>query len=198
MNMENEDQAIQDIGVTSAKADDSMVAVVKDCLAELGWSYDIAEKDDPDRILITTRVRLDDVLCRTQFNLSETRQRFGIFVYAPFAVPEHKRQAVMTYLTRANYRIFLAKFEFDLSDGELRSVATVMPEDSQLSLEMVRRMRRDAHGAMEIYLPGILSILYGDLTADQAWQALMYREAQEASSEADDNSAGLGEESATE
>lgn len=197
MNMENEDQAIQDTGVTSTEADGPMVAVVKACLEELGWSYEISEKVE-DRILITARVQVDHATCRTHFDISDPRQRFGIFVFAPFAVPEGKRPAVMAYLTRANYRLYLAKFELDMSDGELRTACTVMPEESHLSLGMVRRMRRGAHGAMEIYLPGILSILYGDCTADQAWQALMDREAEEASSEADDSSAGQEEDSATE
>ena len=196
MNMENEGQAIQDIGVTSAEADGSMVAVVKDCLEELGWSYEISEKGS-DRTLITTRVQVDHATCRTHFDISEPRQRFGIFVFAPFAVPEGKRSAVMAYLTRANYRLYLAKFEMDMTDGELRTACTVMPEESHLSLEMVRRMRRGAHGAMEIYLPGILSILYGDCTADEAWQALLDREAEEASFGANDTSAGQEEESAT-
>ena len=189
MNMETEDQAIQDSGVTSMEADSRMVAVVKACLEELGWSYEISEKGS-DRTLITTRVQVDHATCRTHFDIAEPRQRFGIFVFAPFAVPEGKRSAVMAYLTRANYRLYLAKFELDMTDGELRTACTVMPEESRLSLEMVRRMRRGAHGAMEIYLPGILSILYGNCTADQAWQALLDREAEEASPEANDNSAG--------
>ena len=174
-----------------------MFTVVKACLEDLKWSYEVSERDD-DRVVITTRVRLEDLTCRTQFVLSESRQRLGIFVYLPFAVPEERRMAVMEYLTRVNYRIFLAKFEFDLSDGELRAVCAVITEDATLSLEMVQRMRRDAHGVMETYVPGILSIVYGHRTAQDAWQALLDREAEEQASVAGETPAGHEGEVATE
>ena len=179
------------------EADGPMFTVVKACLEDLKWSYEVSERDD-DRVVITTRVRLEDLTCRTQFVLSESRQRLGIFVYLPFAVPEERRMAVMEYLTRVNYRIFLAKFEFDLSDGELRAVCAVITEDATLSLEMVQRMRRDAHGVMETYVPGILSIVYGHRTAQDAWQALLDREAEEQASVAGETPAGHEGEVATE
>ena len=179
------------------EADGPMFTVVKACLEDLKWSYEVSEKDD-DRVVITTRVRLEDLTCRTQFVLSESRQRLGIFVYLPFAVPEDRRMAVMEYLTRVNYRIFLAKFEFDLSDGELRAVCAVITEDATLSLEMVQRMRRDAHGVMETYAPGILSIVYGHRTAQDAWQSLLDREAEEQASVAGETPAGHEGEVATE
>jgi hypothetical protein len=171
-----------EIGVdqpASATGESPMLTAVKDYLDDLGWTYDIAERDEGERLRITTKVHLDPVLCKTCFEIHETRQRFGIFAYAPFMVSEEKRAAVMEYLTRANYRLFLAKFEFDLDDGELRVVSTAIPEDSVLSVEMIRRMRQDVHSVMEHYLPGVLAILYGNRTPNEAWQALKASEAAE-------------------
>jgi hypothetical protein len=163
---------------TSIAAQDSvMVAAVKTYLDDMGWTYEQAERDNGERVLITTRVHVDPVVSRTVFDVAPSRQRFGLFSYVPFSVAEDKRLAVMEYLTRANYRLFLSKFEFDLSDGELRTVCMAIPEDSVLSLAMVSRMRRDVHSVLEHYLPGVLAILYGSQTAQQAWQALLDREA---------------------
>ena len=187
----------QDQDAMAPEADGPMFMVVKACLEDLRWSYEVSEKDD-DRVLITTRVRLEDLTCRTQFVLSESRQRLGIFVYLPFAVPEERRMAVMEYLTRVNYRIFLAKFEFDLSDGELRAVCAVITEDATLSLKMVQRMRRDAHSVMETYAPGILSIVYGHLAAKDAWQSLLDRESEEQAPATEDTPAGQEREVAPE
>jgi hypothetical protein len=132
---------------------------------------------------------MDCLICRTD--------------YVPFSVPEDKRLAVMEYLTRANYRLFLSKFEFDLTDGELRTVCTAIPEESDLSVAMVSRMRRDVHWVLEHYLPGILAILYGSQTSQQAWQALLDREAAEAEDETpgqitEQDPAGQGSEASTE
>ena len=197
MSTRKECEKEQDQDVMAPEAAGPMLMVVRACLEDLGWSYEVSEKE-PERTVITTRVRLEDVTSRTQFILSETRQRLGIFVYLPFDVPEDRRMAVMEYLTRVNYRIFLAKFEFDLSDGELRAVCAVITEDATLSLEMVQRMRRDAHSVMETYAPGILSIVYGHQAAKDAWQSLLDREAEEQASVAGETPAGQAGEVAKE
>ena len=197
MSTRKECEKEQDQDVMAPEAAGPMLMVVRACLEDLGWSYEVSEKE-PERTVITTRVRLEDVTSRTQFILSETRQRLGIFVYLPFDVPEDRRMAVMEYLTRVNYRIFLAKFEFDLSDGELRAVCAVITEDATLSLEMVQRMRRDAHSVMETYAPGILSIVYGHQAAKDAWQSLLDREAEEQAPVAGETPAGQAGEVAKE
>ena len=197
MSTRKEYEKEQDQDVMAPEAAGPMLMVVRACLEDLGWSYEVSEKE-PERTVITTRVRLEDVTSRTQFILSETRQRLGIFVYLPFDVPEDRRMAVMEYLTRVNYRIFLAKFEFDLSDGELRAVCAVITEDATLSLKMVQRMRRDAHSVMETYAPGILSIVYGHLAAKDAWQSLLDRESEEQAPATEDTPAGQEREVAPE
>jgi hypothetical protein len=166
-----------------AATDSTMVTAVRAYLDDMGWSYEESEREQGDRVLITTRVHVGPVSSRTVFDIGVGRQRFGLFAYVPFNVPEANRMAVMEYLTRANYRLFLVKFEFDLNDGELRGVCTVIPEDSALSVAMVRRMRRDVHSVLEHYLPGVLAIVYGQQTAQQAWQALLDQEAAEAEEE---------------
>ena len=162
----------------------SMVDVVKNYLDDREWSYEQNEREKGDRILLTTRIHVDPVVSRTVFDIGVSRNRLGIFAYGPFTVPEEKRMAVMEYLTRANYRLFLAKFEFDLNDGEWRAVCTVIPDDSALTVAMVRRMRRDVHSVIEHYVPGVLAIIYGQQTAWQAWQAMLDREAAEEAEQA--------------
>lgn len=163
--------------------DSTMVAAVRTYLDDMGWTYEQAEWDEGERVLITTRIHVDPVVSRTVFDIAPGRQRFGLFAYAPFNVPKEKRMAVMEYLTRANYRLFLSKFEFDLSDGGLRTVCSVIPEDSDLSVAMVSRMCRDEHLVLKLYLPGVLAIVHGSQSAQQAWQALLDREAAEGEDE---------------
>ena len=165
--------------LTVPESESPMLDAVITYMDDLGWNYTVSERDDGARVVVTTRVNVEPVVYKTCLDINEAGRRFGIFAYAPFTVPEDKRLAVMAYLTRANYRLFLAKFELDLNDGELRSVCTAIPEDASLSIDMVRRMRQAVHDALEIYAPGILAIIYGNQTADQAWQALMDREAAE-------------------
>lgn len=164
----------------------TLVDTVKAYLDDKGWSYELSERDEGERVLLTTRIHVEPVVSRTVFDIGVSRNRLGIFAYVPFTVPVDHRMAVMEYLTRANYRLFLAKFEFDLSDGEWRALCPVIPDDSALTVAMVRRMRHDVHSAIEHYAPGVLAIMYGQQTAQQAWQAMLDREAAEASVEESD------------
>lgn len=147
-----------------------MLQVVLQDLSDLGWTHDVREEDE--RTVVTTRVSQNHGAVRAVFDINVSRDRFGIFVYAPLHIPEANRSDVMVYLTRANYRVYLSKFEFDLRDGELRVVSSVIPAGSTLSVQMVARMRRDALRVMDVYMPGVLAIVYGHRTADEAWEAL--------------------------
>lgn len=148
----------------------TLLQVVLQELSDLGWRHDVQE--ETERTLVTTRVSLEHATVQIVFDINKARERFGLFVYAPLHIPEASRHEVMIYLTRANYRIYLSKFEFDLRDGELRVVSTVIPAESRLSVQMVRRMRADALRVMDDYLPGMLAIVYGHRSADEAWEML--------------------------
>ncbi|MEY2699409.1 MAG: hypothetical protein RIQ52_164 [Pseudomonadota bacterium] len=134
-------------------ASGALLAKVLGYLDELDWRYSVKTLEEERHWRVTMRVVARVVLCRTIFDIDDVRQRFGVVAYAPFLVPEDRREAVMLYLTRANYRLYLAKFEFDFSDGEISTVCNVIHEDAEVSVQMIDRMRSSVHAAMRDFMP---------------------------------------------
>ncbi|MFM2007139.1 MAG: hypothetical protein RLZZ09_2794 [Pseudomonadota bacterium] len=148
-------------------------AAVVAYLDELGWNYERRPSKTGDKVSLITHVNLDTARVRYCLDIVPSRHGFGIFAYAPFDIPESRRHEVMLYSTRINHRIYLSKIEMDLEDGELQVVSTAIVEDAELSQAMIGIMMRNVHSVMDTYLPGILAIIHGQRTADEAWRAVL-------------------------
>lgn len=98
----------------------------------------------------------------------EDAQQFIFYSIAPANVPEDKRREMAEFITRANYGMRIGNFEMDFSDGELRYKSSIDGEDDRLSAPLVKHMVYPNVLMMDKYLPGILGILYGNKTAQQA------------------------------
>jgi hypothetical protein len=98
----------------------------------------------------------------------ELDEQFVFYSICPLNVPERKRPAVMEFLTRANYGLVIGNFEMDLDDGEIRYKASLDAESCELSLGMVKNAVYANVLMMDKYLPGILSILGGNVPPAEA------------------------------
>jgi len=98
----------------------------------------------------------------------EEADQFIFYSIAPINVPEDKRQVMAEFITRANYGMRIGNFELDFSDGELRYKSSIDVEDDRLSSPLVKHMVYPNVLMMDKYLPGIMGILYGNKTAQQA------------------------------
>lgn len=160
--------------MTTENASSTPIAdAVRQYLDREGWNYEINEREG--MVMFGAGVTLPNGEFRTSFDADDGRERFGVYVYSAIYIPEAKRLAVAEFLTRVNYTRYLGKIEMDLDDGEIRSVATVTVEGSQLSQAMIDSLENAAHFNLDGAYPGIMAIAFGDETPKAAFEAYRHR-----------------------
>jgi hypothetical protein len=147
---------------------------VKQYLDHEGWNYETNEREG--LVMFGSGVTLPNGEFRSSFDADDGRERFGVYVYSAIFIPEAKRLAVAEYLTRVNYTRYLGKIEMDLDDGEIRSVATVTVEGSQLSQAMINSLENAAHFNLNDAYPGLMAIAFGDISAQAAFDSYQRRQ----------------------
>ncbi len=95
-------------------------------------------------------------------------EQLMFYVAAPVKAPEATFGAVVEFLTRANYGLRIGNFEFDYSDGEIRYKSSLDFEKVSLSPQLIKNTIYPAVSTMDRYLPGIMSVMYGGKTAEEA------------------------------
>lgn len=98
----------------------------------------------------------------------EEMRQVVFYSVAPVQVPVDKRMAVSEFITRANYGLILGNFELDFADGELRYKTSIDVEDTTLSMELLQPITFVNVSTMDRYLPGIMGVIYGGLSAQAA------------------------------
>jgi len=100
--------------------------------------------------------------------VQEEQERFIFYSVCPVKAPEEKRPAMAEFLTRVNYGLVIGNFEMDFSDGEIRSKTSADFEGGRASVAVIKNLVYANVLTMDLYLPGIMSILYGDVSPAQA------------------------------
>ncbi len=96
-------------------------------------------------------------------------RRFVVFYSTcPTNAPEERRGAVMEFVTRANYGMYIGDFELDLSDGEVRYKTSVAMADGVLTFDMMRDLVYANISTMNRYMPGLLQVMFGGVDPAKA------------------------------
>ena len=98
----------------------------------------------------------------------EEMEQFVFYSICPTNVPPERRPAMAEFLTRANYGLIIGNFEMDLSDGEVRYKTGIDVEGDRLSAALVKSLVYANVLAMDQYLPGIMRLIYADVSAAEA------------------------------
>jgi hypothetical protein len=96
------------------------------------------------------------------------REALVFYSVLPNPIPESKRTEVAEFITRANSRLLLGNFELDFTDGELGYKTSIDVEGGQLTFNMLNNLLYANVITLDIYLPGIMNVLYGNLSAQEA------------------------------
>jgi hypothetical protein len=96
------------------------------------------------------------------------QQQFIFYSVCSVNAPEEKRLAVAEFLTRANSGMVIGNFELDFADGEIRYKTSIDVEGDRLSYALIRRLVYANVTMMDRYLPGIMSVIYGNATPEDA------------------------------
>lgn len=82
--------------------------------------------------------------------------------------PEEHRAEVMRFVTLANYGMQVGNFELDLEDGEVRFKTSVDVEGLELTEGLLRNMVELNILMMGLYYDGLLAVMRGGMSADEA------------------------------
>lgn len=107
-----------------------------------------------------------EVTCFAQIRVD--LEQFLFYVAMPMRVPADKRVAVAEFITRANYGLRIGNFEMDFDDGEVRYKSSVDFEGAVLTPTLIRNVMYPAVQTMDRYLPGVLAVIYGGKTPEEA------------------------------
>ncbi len=107
-----------------------------------------------------------DVRCYAQIRVD--LEQFLFYVIAPIKAPVAVLPAVVEYITRANFGLRIGCFELDYSDGEIRFKSSLDFEGEALTPALIRNAIYPAVHTMDFYMPGLLAVMYGNKTPEQA------------------------------
>jgi hypothetical protein len=98
----------------------------------------------------------------------EEQEQFVFYSICPINAPENKRIAIAEFLTRANSGMIIGNFELDFADGEIRYKTSIDVTRDSLSSELVKQLVYANVRMMDEYLPGIKSVIDGDVSPEDA------------------------------
>ncbi len=98
----------------------------------------------------------------------EEQQQFIFYSVCPTKVPKPKRRAVGEFLSRANYGTVVGNFELDFNDGEIRYKTHSDLKYNFLVSEAIKELVYTNVMMMDLYLPGITSVISGKVSPEAA------------------------------
>jgi hypothetical protein len=82
--------------------------------------------------------------------------------------PPQRRHEAAEYLTRANWGLVIGNFELDMYEGNVRFKTSMVTGDTSVTPERVARLIIANLTTADHYLPGLLAVIYGNISAGDA------------------------------
>ena len=98
----------------------------------------------------------------------DEQQQFVFYSVCSVNAPENKRQALAEFIARANYGMILGNFELDFTDGEIRYKTSIDVGNDKITYELIRQVVYTNVMMMDKYQPGIMSVIYSDVSPEEA------------------------------
>ena len=98
----------------------------------------------------------------------EEHDQLLFYSICPVTAPVEARATVGEYLHRANYGLHIGNLELDYNDGEIRFKTSIDVEGAELTVALVRNLVYLNCRMMDRYLPGVLGIIHGNMSATGA------------------------------
>ena len=98
----------------------------------------------------------------------EQQRQFLFYSVCSVNAPENKLADVAEFISRANYGMAVGNFELDFNDGEIRYKTSIDVDGNQLNFDFIRSLVYTNVMMMDQYLPGIMSVIQGEMEAEEA------------------------------
>ena len=144
-----------------------MIDCVRDYLDNDNWNYEY--RDDRNMLVmgVTIKSKLQSVKLYMIFN----ENGYTSTAMCSMKADESCRNAVMEYITRANYGLRIGNFELDLNDGEIRYKTYLQMQGDIPPAKTVDRYLSLRYLMLEKYGNGLLSVMFGVSTPEEAVKA---------------------------
>lgn len=130
--------------------------------------HDLHFQTHPDAPVLMMQMTGENGVLSLMALCDDEAERFAVFCKAPIHAPEPKRILVAEYVTRANYGLMVGNFELDFSDGEVRFKIAMDTDGIRLNEDIIGLTIFGNCRTMDKYLPGLMSVIYGNSTPEQA------------------------------
>lgn len=113
---------------------------------------------------LNLRVRCSNAIYPVIIYISEEDRRIQVYSHIDVNIPENKRSAVAEYCTRANFRMDIGNFEFDMDNGNVQYKTYLCLGDNIefLTDDILENMIGFSYSNIDNYYPGIMRILYSN------------------------------------
>ena len=125
-----------------------------------GWPVQVLEEDQ----VIGTQFRGENDQWNCFVEANQEKNQLVFYSVCRTNVPTEKRQSMAEFLTRANFGLIIGNFEMDYRDGQVRYKTSLDVEDTTVSETLVRNMVYANVTLMGHYLPGVMKVIYSNLT----------------------------------
>ena len=98
----------------------------------------------------------------------EQQRQFLFYSVLPIQAEENKLANIAEFITRANYGMAIGNFELDFTDGEIRYKTSIDVDGDRLNFDLFRNLVYTNVMMMDEYLPGIMSVIQGEMEAEEA------------------------------
>ncbi|MBD1832571.1 YbjN domain-containing protein [Cyanobacteria bacterium FACHB-472] len=98
----------------------------------------------------------------------EEQEQLIFYSISPVKVPENKRLVMAEFLSRANFGLSIGNFEIDFADGQIRYKTSIGAKGNGVNSALIGQLIFANLLTMDEYLPGIMSIIYTELSAVEA------------------------------
>ena len=141
-----------------------MLETVIQFFEESNWAY-VREDEEPT---LQSAFQGDNGEWSCYAFPDEEQQRFTFYSVCPVQAPEDRLMTVAELITRVNYGLVMGNFELDFDDGEIRFKTSIDVEGDRLSLALVERMVMANVEMVDMYLPGIMQVIYSGTSPAEA------------------------------
>ena len=153
---------------TDTESEDAMPLhdALMTALAGAGWTTYLAT---PPAAMVDLRGEHALYTCR--FFCSEPLDAVVCYTRMPVIIPEPARREAMEFITRANYGLMMGSFELSLDEGHLFFRASCLIQDGVVTTRMVCELANVGIWAFDRYMPKLLEVVYGAITAEEGVKA---------------------------
>jgi hypothetical protein len=125
---------------------------------------EVTVKDEGNRATLkyTASGDKEEFIYTAFFEVNESSDLLGFFLYAPVKAPVGRRAAVADALARINRGYRMGHIDLDMEDGELRYRTAIDVEDGTLSPTMLQNIHNTGIDVLDRALPILMAIAYAN------------------------------------